>query len=179
MNTFLQRIHHLDTLVFLWVHVTKRFPYRKSVRWISRSGDGPCYLLIALLILLLDPVNGRLFFITGLLAYVAEVSLYLLVKNTIRRDRPAARIQTYEAWIIPSDKFSFPSGHTAAAFVFACLLLQFYPAFALPAFVWACLIGASRVLLGVHYPSDIAAGAILGCSCSFLAPLFIELAGGI
>ena len=169
MNTFLQRIHHLDTLLFLWLHVTKRYPYRKSIRWISRSGDGPFYIVITLIILFLDSQQSMAFLAAGLLAYVGEVSLYLLLKNTIRRDRPAVRIETYEAWIVPSDKFSFPSGHTAAAFVFACLLLQFYPLFAAPAFIWASLIGASRVLLGVHYPSDIAAGTLLGCSCAFTA----------
>lgn len=171
MNTFLQRIHHIDTLLFLWLHVTKRCPYRKSVRWISRSGDGPFYIFITLIILLLDPHQSMAFLGAGLLAYAGEVSLYLVLKNTIKRDRPAARIETYQAWITPSDQFSFPSGHTAAAFVFACLLLQFYPLFAIPAFIWASLIGASRVLLGVHYPSDIAAGALLGCSCAVTAIL--------
>lgn len=168
MNAFLQRVHHLDTLAFLWLHVTKRFPYRKSVRWISHTGDGPLYLLIALALLVLESANGKTFFWAGLIAYGLDVSLYLVLKNLIKRDRPAARIDFYEAWITPSDQFSFPSGHTAAAFLFACLFVHYYPFIALPVYVWASLIGASRVLLGVHYPSDIAAGALLGTSCAFL-----------
>lgn len=168
MNAFLQRVHHLDTLAFLWLHVTKRFPYRKSVRWISHTGDGPLYLLIAVALLVLEPANGKTFFWAGLIAYGLDVSLYLVLKNLIKRDRPAARIDFYEAWITPSDQFSFPSGHTAAAFLFACLFVHYYPFIALPVYVWASLIGASRVLLGVHYPSDIAAGALLGTSCAFL-----------
>lgn len=168
MNAFLQRVHHLDTLAFLWLHVTKGFPYRKSVRWISHTGDGPLYLVIALALLVLEPANGKTFFWAGLIAYGLDVSLYLVLKNLIKRDRPAARIDFYEAWITPSDQFSFPSGHTAAAFLFACLFVHYYPFIALPVYVWASLIGASRVLLGVHYPSDIAAGALLGTSCAFL-----------
>jgi undecaprenyl-diphosphatase len=166
MNTFLQRVHLLDTNTFLWLHVTKKFQYRPYIRWISRTGDGPLYLLIALSILMLDPKTGTEFFWSGVIAYVFDVSLYLILKNAIKRDRPAVKISSYTAWITPSDQFSFPSGHTAAAFLFACLILNFYPAFALVAFVWATTIALSRVLLGVHYPTDLFAGAILGSSCA-------------
>lgn len=172
MNAFLQRVHHIDTLAFLWLHVTKGFRYRKSIRWISRTGDGPLYLLVALALYWFEPVHGSQFLLVGLFAYALDVSLYLLLKNLIKRDRPAMKIDFYEAWITPSDQFSFPSGHTAAAFVFACLVWEFYPLFALPMFIWAGLVGASRVLLGVHYPTDIAAGAVLGFSCA-LAGIYL------
>ena len=175
MNTFLQRVHHWDTLAFLWLHVTKRFQYRTSIRFISHTGDGYMYLAIALLLLWLDTNQGSPFFWAGIIAYVFDVSLYLLLKNLIKRDRPAAKMDFYEAWITPSDQFSFPSGHTAAAFVFACLIANFYPAFALLAFIWAACIGASRVLLGVHYPTDTLAGAILGSACAFWGIYLQEL----
>lgn len=168
MNTFFQRVHRLDTLAFLWLHVTKGFPYRKPIRWVSHTGDGHLYLLLALGLLVLEPDQGKTFFVIGLGAYVLDVSLYLMLKNWIKRDRPAMKIAFYQAWITPSDQFSFPSGHAAAAFLFACLLANFYPTFILPAYLWASLIGASRVLLGVHYPSDIAAGALLGTACALL-----------
>jgi undecaprenyl-diphosphatase len=177
MNAFLQRVHHLDTLAFIWVHVTKGFQYRKSVRFISRTGDGVWYFLAALALLLLEPIHGSTFFWAGIIAYAMDVSLYLSLKNLIKRDRPAARINCYKAWITPSDKFSFPSGHTAAAFLFACLIANFYPIFSIPAFIWASLIGASRVLLGVHYPTDTVAGAILGTSCAFVGIYIYSLQG--
>ncbi|MCE3252535.1 MAG: phosphatase family protein [Cellvibrio sp.] len=167
MNTFLQRVHHLDTLAFLWVHVTKGFQYRRSVKLISHTGDGPLYLIVALGLLAFEPQVGATFFWAGIIAYVFDVSLYLLLKNLIKRDRPAVKISSYQAWITPSDQFSFPSGHTAAAFLFACLVFNFYPIFAIPCFIWASAIGISRVLLGVHYPTDLVAGALLGSVCAF------------
>ncbi|WP_051234829.1 phosphatase PAP2 family protein [Marinimicrobium agarilyticum] len=181
MNSLFERVHRLDTLAFLWLHVTKRFPYRKSVRWISRTGDGHLYVLAAIAIALMEPQSGTAFVMAGAIAYTLDVSLYLVLKNAIKRDRPAMKIDFYEAWITPSDQFSFPSGHTAAAFLFAALIASFYPAFALPCYLWASLIGASRVLLGVHYPSDIAAGALLGSGAAlvglYLAPLLRSTPG--
>jgi undecaprenyl-diphosphatase len=75
----------------------------------------------------------------------------------------------FDAWIVPSDKFSFPSGHTAAAFLFAWMIHTIYPTFSVIAFIWAALVGLSRVLQGVHYPTDIVAGAALGSSCAYLS----------
>jgi undecaprenyl-diphosphatase len=66
------------------------------------------------------------------------------------------------AHVTPSDKFSLPSGHTAAAWLMASIVAHYYPPFALLAYSWAALIGLSRVLLGVHYPSDVFAGTLLG-----------------
>ena len=164
----MQRVHTLDTLLFLWLHVTKQFQCRRFVKLISKSGDGVWYLLIALALVIFETHSGQAFFIAASVAYALDVSLYLILKNVIKRDRPSQSLGYYQAWITPSDTFSFPSGHTAAAFVFACLVAHYYPGFALFCFIWASLIGASRVLLGVHYPSDIVAGALLGSSCAFM-----------
>jgi undecaprenyl-diphosphatase len=104
-----------------------------------------------------------------LTAFLIELPLYLLLKNLIRRPRPADAVESLSAFIRPSDRFSFPSGHTAAAFVFAVSVAAFFPAWAPLAFALAIAIGLSRVLLGVHFPSDILAGSVLGSSTALLA----------
>ncbi len=71
--------------------------------------------------------------------------------------------------ITPSDRYSLPSGHTAAAFLMATVLAASFPLWAPLLFTWAILVGASRLLLGVHYLSDLVAGALLGSGCALWA----------
>jgi undecaprenyl-diphosphatase len=145
------------------ISVSEHISLKQSARFISRLGDGYLYIALALAIWWLDLNQGEDFLLAGVMAFSIELPLFLLLKNTIRRPRPRESIVGFVPRHKPSDEFSFPSGHTAAAFVFATLVAGFYPDFMFPAFIIAGLIGASRVVLGVHYPSDIAAGIVLGC----------------
>ena len=101
----------------------------------------------------------------ALLAFAIELPLYLLLKNALKRQRPAG----LPVIITPSDRYSLPSGHTAAAFLMATVLAASFPLWAPLLFVWAALVGASRLLLGVHYLSDLVAGALLGGGCALWA----------
>lgn len=158
-----------DLFAFNWCLASPRAPQMAMVsRQVSRLGDGGFYLLLGVVLATFEPSNGLLFLLAGLFAYAIELPLYLLLKNTIKRDRPCDALP-FEAYIVPSDKFSFPSGHAAAAFVFATLITHFYPPFSLLAYSIASLVGISRVLLGVHYPTDIVAGAVLGTVCAMSA----------
>lgn len=166
----LHRITALDTSAFHWFQTHRRM-YRQIAdlsRWVSSLGDGLLYALLGAGLALLEPNAGELFLFVGLLAFLIELPLYLLLKNIIRRNRPCGFVVS-DAVIQPSDRFSFPSGHSAAAFVFATLIATYYPMFGELAYFMAMLIGLSRILLGVHYPSDIAAGAVLGILSAELA----------
>ncbi len=155
-----------DTKLFYWLfNVTAK----RNCRWvklISKTGDGQLYLLLGVILWLFEPENGAIFLYTALLAYALELPLYLILKKYFKRQRPCDFFINFSSHINPSDKFSLPSGHTAAAFLMASLLANFYPSIAPLVYSWACFIGLSRVLLGVHYPSDIFAGALLGLTIS-------------
>ncbi len=139
---------------------------------VSATGDGHFYVYIGVGLLFLHPQGGQLFNLM-LLSYVIELPLYLLLKNSIRRTRPCAAFAGFESDFQPSDKFSLPSGHTAAAFIMASVVLNIFPALAPIAFAWAIFIGLSRIALGVHYPLDILAGMGLGMGAVLLAGQFV------
>ncbi|WP_370416218.1 phosphatase PAP2 family protein [Streptomyces fradiae] len=99
---------------------------------------------------------------------IASVSANLLGKRLVRRRRPdreAARVIVARHVPMPSSA-SFPSGHTASAIAFATAVGVVLPPMAVPLGILASAVGYSRVHTGVHYPGDVAAGAVLGLAAA-------------
>jgi|TARA_R110002124_G_scaffold142866_4_gene307650 undecaprenyl-diphosphatase len=165
----LKTLTQTDTQLFHWLFGLTAKRDCRWIIWMSRTGDGHLYLLLGLLLWLFEAEHGALFLYSALLAYSLELPVYLILKKFLRRQRPCDLLQNFSAHITPSDKFSLPSGHTAAAFLMASLIASFYPSMLILVYCWASIIGLSRVLLGVHYPSDIIAGAALGLSMSYFS----------
>jgi undecaprenyl-diphosphatase len=103
----------------------------------------------------------------ALLALVISHFAVQLVKRTVHRRRPSLR-ETTTALVAEPDKFSLPSGHSCAAMAVCFSYALSFPSFALPLIALSALIGASRVLLGVHYPGDVLAGQVIGIAVAIL-----------
>ena len=99
----------------------------------------------------------------------------LILKNWVARIRPYELIQGLECIVKKADDYSFPSGHTTAAFALAmsASLLVASPTVRLVFLILAFGVGFSRVYLAVHYPSDVLAGALIGTSFALIVHLFM------
>ena len=150
-------------------------------RWIrvwmlcaTRGGDG--WLWCAMGLAILSMGGARRFPAVGAaaLAAGAGIAAFLCLKKATGRQRPCAFEPHCWATLLPPDRFSFPSGHTITAFAVAVSLSHFYPEMA-PALLFCALsVAASRIVLGMHFLSDVLAGAAIGTALGVVAPAILS-----
>jgi undecaprenyl-diphosphatase len=128
----------------------------------TRAGDGWLWYLAGLIVFLFGGPEHLTALASAGSAALVGVGLFIAIKKVSGRKRPCEIEPHCWAHLLPPDRFSFPSGHTITAFAVAVALGMFYPAF-LPALLFCAFsIAASRILLGMHFLSDVVAGALLG-----------------
>jgi undecaprenyl-diphosphatase len=135
----------------------------------SRGGDGWLWYAMGLVILLFGgPERFAALGASGLAA-VLSIVVFIWMKRFTGRRRPC-QIQPHRwATLLPPDQFSFPSGHTMTAFAVSISLMLFYPSLVAVLMFCAFSIAASRILLGMHFLSDVMAGAVIGTALGYLS----------
>jgi undecaprenyl-diphosphatase len=138
-------------------------------RWIrtwmtcaTRGGDGWLWYALGAVVLAFGGKERFSAIAAAALAVGVGVALFLSLKRLFKRKRPCDLEPHCWHTLLPPDQFSFPSGHTITACAVACALSQFYPGLTLGLCFCAASVAVSRVLLGMHFVSDVIAGALLG-----------------
>ncbi|MBS7458688.1 phosphatase PAP2 family protein [Coralloluteibacterium stylophorae] len=149
-----------------WCLLANRWGTRASVRrafaTVSRLGDGVFWYLLMAAIVLADGIEGLQASLHMALTGATALMLYRHLKRWTRRPRPFAADVRIRALVAPLDEFSFPSGHTLHAVSFTVVALAYYPLLAPLLVPFAVAVAASRVVLGLHYPSDVLAATAIG-----------------
>jgi len=157
-------ISSVDITVLEWIHHHRFESMDEVVRWFSAATT---YISLGMIL------------VTGILALVRKkgwnrpvqlgITLFLAallsftIKSVVYKDRPFRVYDTIEK-LSDGGSSSFPSGHTLEAFAMATALAMLFRnrKIGIPAIIWAIMVGYSRMALGVHYPTDVLAGAVLG-----------------
>lgn len=174
MRSYLNSMHRLDSNLCIAVNQTSQVRLiRDLFRLVSRLGDGLFWYSLMLLILLFEGREGILPVLHMALAGLSGTLLYKWLKGKTLRPRPFEVHQDIFMTGKPLDKFSFPSGHTLHAVVFGLVAINYFPALSFIIMPFVSMVALSRVVLGLHYPSDVLAGALIGSLIAALSFLLV------
>ena len=132
-------------------------------RGVSRLGDGVFWYTLMAMLALFGGGNGLRAALHMAAVGAIAATMYRVLKRWTRRPRPFRTHADITAYIAPLDEFSFPSGHTLHAVSFTIVALAYFPQLAPLLVPFTVLVALSRVVLGVHYPSDVFAALLIGC----------------
>lgn len=155
--------------------LARRSAVRGLFSVVSRLGDGLIwYVLMAALPMAFGRTGVEL---TAQMAFGGLVGLltYKTLKRHLIRERPFASHPSILCAAAPLDRYSFPSGHTLHAVLFGALILSAVPALSPLLLPFVGMIALSRIILGLHYPSDVAVGAIIGLVIAKLTQTLLPL----
>ena len=159
----------VDNTILRWINVKFRNKTFDKIMPIITSAGNLGIIWIVISVLLITKKDYRVLGQTILIALVITTIIGEgIIKNIVKRKRPFYGDDDKELLISRPITYSFPSGHTASSFAVATVFIKTDNAASLEIMLLACLIAFSRIYLGVHYPSDVIGGGIIGTLCGLI-----------
>lgn len=163
-HIMLEQLLHIDGQILLWIQEYLRFPALTSVmKDITNLGNAGILWILITIVLLLDKKTRNVGYMSALALIGSLIVDNILLKNLVARTRPYEVVDGLKLLIEKQSDYSFPSGHTGSSFASAIVLWKELPGkYGVMALIVAVLIAYSRLYVGVHYPSDVLAGVVIG-----------------
>lgn len=154
--------------------LSRRELVRRFFSVVSWLGDYSAWLTLGIAVAVRQDAGALDFGVAAVATGLCGVLVYKGLKQRLVRERPYVRHGEIVCGTAPLDRYSFPSGHTLHAVSFTVLYGGFEPALLIVMVPFAVLVAASRIILGLHYPSDVIAGTAIG---AVLGTTAVALAG--
>jgi undecaprenyl-diphosphatase len=175
MRLWLRRLNEIEAPICrAWSHPNRRDWALRPFVFVSRLGDGVFWYGLIAILPLADGWYGLRAGLHMLATGGAALVVYKALKGTTRRQRPCHSLADVPALVAPLDHYSFPSGHTLHAVSFTVVAVYYYPQLSWVLAPFTLLVAGSRVFLGLHYPSDVAAGAGIGLALAYAGILVVS-----
>lgn len=167
MNAIISSVQGLDNSILIYIKNNMHGPIMDKFMVIMTSlGNGGFMWIVIGIILLISKKYRKVGFITLIALLFSAILGEGILKHLVQRSRPFTHVSAVKLLIAEPLSFSFPSGHAASSFAAAGVLAKYFKDYALEFFSMASIIAFSRLYLYVHYPTDVAAGIVLGLICS-------------
>lgn len=169
-------LYNLDCNILLWIQEHLRCAFLTPViKFITSLGNAGIVWIVVTIIMMIIPKYRKAGFMSAIALILSLLVINLSIKNWVARVRPYEVVSGLELLIEKQSDWSFPSGHTSTAFASACsILFSGHKKLGIAAILFAFFMGFTRLYVGVHYPSDVLFGALLGLAFAVIARLIVQ-----
>ena len=176
IHQILSRADHLETRLCILLNAgSRRTAVRLIFRAISRLGDGVLWYTLAAFLPYLYGMQGIYQAAHVMLTASVVLLVYKFLKQKLVRERPFINCDIIQQAAPALDRYSFPSGHTMHAVSFSIMFSLYLPQISVLIWGFTVLVALSRVILGLHYPTDVFAGALLGSVIALSSVVLVTL----